>query len=265
MIDLKQIAGFNLQLDPTRNKLIFDINGHTSFEEDIVVSLSDLFPVLLNKNIQYPQKIYRKYKNVGTAFFEKFNAYFDLYLIPYGLLGIEYIKSHIYYTPYEGVAYTSVVQCYSGQMILLMQKHAYTPVRELDYFTATKLEDVKIIECKVGNVVLVPAGYYYTFINIGNEPVVFSRLSLINSSPINYEALKKEKGMAFFIISKNAKVEKVSNPKYKFGGQESNSYKVSDASKWLKEDLFSDQDIISAIQSNKFLESIDQILLKLSK
>jgi len=218
MIDLTEIAGFQLLLDPLKNKLVYNICGSTSFQQDEIVSLQDLFPILLNKNIQYPQKVYRKYKNVSSIVFEKYKGFLDLYLIPYGLLGIEFIKSHIYYAEPTNAVYESLIQCYYGNLILLMQKH--NPNTDHAHFISTKVEDVKIVDCSAGDSVFIPSGYFYTFINKGADPVVFSRYSLNQTNQVDYSILKKEKGMAFFIISKNAKVERVSNPKYRVFSQD---------------------------------------------
>ena len=253
MIDLKKFSGFTLLLDSTKNRLIFNLLGSSSYESDVVVSLSDLFPILLNKNIQYPQKVYRKYTNVAADYFNPRQTKFDLYLIPYGLLGIEFIKSHIYYTPDNNKSISALVQCYHGNLVILMQKHNYSiKTDHLDYFVPTSLEDVKFVECKPGESITIPSGYYYTFINTGTEPVVFSKLSYKDSIQVDYKNFKKEKGMALFIISKNAKVEKVSNPKYKFnryGDDFKNMY-----------DSETTKDLFVKTETNLFIENLEKLL-----
>lgn len=218
MLDLSEVAGFLLKLDLSKNKLLFEIDNSSGFEADHIVGLDDLLPILLNKNIQYPKKIYRKYANLSAKPFEVHDTYFDLYLIPYGLLGIEFIKSHIYYSEYRKDKFDALVQCYSGDLVVIMQKN----LEQEDSFSsvATNLEDIKIINLKPGEFIFVPSGYFYTFVNKGVDPVVFSRYSASRSAPIDYTSLKKEKGMAYFIISKNAKVEKVANPKYKISSSD---------------------------------------------
>ncbi len=253
MIDLEKFSGFFLQLDSSKNKLIFSLLGKSSYQSDVVVSLSDLFPILLNKNIQYPQKVYRKYADVVSDYFNSRNTRFDLYLIPHGLLGIEFIKSHIYYSSKSKGkgGFCALVQCYHGNLIILMQKHTDAHRYNIDYFVPTNLEDIKVVECKPGETIAIPSGYYYTFINVGSEPVVFSKLSYIDSGPVDYQNFKKEKGMALFIISKNAKVEKVSNPKYKadkYGHDFKNMYD------------FESRDLYLDFKTNSFIENLETLL-----
>ncbi|RMD76718.1 hypothetical protein D6810_03165 [Candidatus Dojkabacteria bacterium] len=256
MLDLSSFAGFYLFLDTKKNRLVFEVDGSSSFKDDLIVSLKDLFPVLLNKHIQYPQRVYRKYKNLLSPVFTEKGFYFDLYLIPCGLLGIEFIKSHIYYSNSSENNYDSVIQCYHGELVVIIQKHQLNA----DYIGSvfTKVDDIKIVDCKPGDTLFIPSGYFYTFINKGTEPVVFSRFSRTGSDPIDYSLLRKERGMAYFVISKNAKVEKVSNPKYRLAEGVRDIF-VS------RQDLIKSQEFKNLylplnFDSKSFIEQIDSIV-----
>ena len=104
-----------------------------------------------------------------------------------------------------------------GELTAIMQKNL---VKEDEWQFDTGVEDLSILILKKGNKLAIPTGYFYTFINTGSVPLILSKLSsLSRESTIDYEILKREKGLACYIISKNAKIETVANPKYKVGSK----------------------------------------------
>jgi oxalate decarboxylase/phosphoglucose isomerase-like protein (cupin superfamily) len=211
MIDLSDICGFTLKFDETRGKFIYSDEIHCECEE--FVSLSEIIPVLLNKQLKYPEKVYRQLKNISTKENLTDNhVTFDILHIPYGLLGIEFIKTHIYNSPEVTGKYDCVIQLLMGELMVVMQKNGE---REDQFQMDTFVDDLIVVSLNPGDKLAVPSGYMYTFVNIGLNQVVLSKISSTTNNPMDYSELRREKGLAYFVISKNAKVETVANPKYK--------------------------------------------------
>jgi oxalate decarboxylase/phosphoglucose isomerase-like protein (cupin superfamily) len=76
------------------------------------------------------------------------------------------------------------------------------------------VEEAKIVVVSSDEKAIIPAGYYYTFINTGDMTVVFARV-VMQEHIVNYQALQRQNGMAYYLISKNARPELVSNPRYR--------------------------------------------------
>lgn len=211
MIDLTCNCGFTLKFDEARGKIIF--GDEVSFEREDYIALDEIIPVLLNKYLKYPERVYKYHRNVVNGVEKPHpNLTYDLIHIPYGLLGIEFIKTHIYTSPYSESKYDSMIELLNGEMMVVMQKNE----EKLDkYQMETYVEDIVIVKMNPGDRLAIPTGYLYSFVNIGMTPVVFAKIGSKDRTPIDYGTLKREKGLAYYIISKNAKVETVANPKYK--------------------------------------------------
>jgi oxalate decarboxylase/phosphoglucose isomerase-like protein (cupin superfamily) len=211
MVDLSCNCGFTLKFDESKGRIVF--GDEVSFEKEDYVSLDEIVPVLLNKYLKYPERVYKYHRNVVNGVARKYtNLVYDIIYIPYGLLGIEFMKTHIYTSPYAEGKYDSMIELLNGEMMVIMQKNE----DKLDeYQMETYVEDMIIVKMNPGERLAIPSGYYYSFVNIGTAPVVFAKLGTPDRTPVDYSTLRREKGLAYYIISKNAKVETVANPKYK--------------------------------------------------
>jgi len=212
MVNLQDNCCLDIRLD-TKNGTVFYGDGlFPSYKNKIL--LSNLLPTLLNNSLLYPEIVYEEHKEL---FYENDRNLttngisFDLVLLPQGLLGIEYIKTHIYYTPDEGKeTYSTVVEVYYGMLTIIMQKN-----KPKDKFTFdTSVEEGMIVRLRTGEKLAIPTGFYYTFVNSSNAPVLFVRVYKPKSS-FNCPFLTREKGLAYYCIRKNAKQEIVHNPLYK--------------------------------------------------
>jgi len=176
--------------------------------------LQNLLPALLNKSLRYPEDVYEENEDLFTTqdeeLFKKSLLHYDIIVLPAGLLGIEYIKTHIYYSPKSEGKYSSVVECLMGILTVLIQKNK--PKDEYDFDTA--VEEGIMIKLRRGEKIAIPTGYYYTFINTKNSPVIFSR-TYKNKGVVDYSILGNEQGLAYFAIRKNARTEIVFNPRYR--------------------------------------------------
>lgn len=224
MTVLTQVAGLPISLNSDLGDLYYDT-------QDVectgcgTVNLTDISPSLLNKALMYPEKVYKHHKELRLKTHCDNWAgklCYDAIYLPDGLLGIEYIKTHIFYSNGEGVA--SVVQVFTGMLTVMLQKNR---PKESAYDFDTHVEEAVIVEVGAGQKMAIPANYYYTFVNAGNEPVVFGRI-VSKEHIADYNALRRESGLAYYLISKNARQELVHNPRYRTVPQV----------KWLKADQF---------------------------
>ncbi len=230
MIDLSGVSGLPIKFDAEKVAIYFDdcLNcGNTT-----KVPLSEMVPILLNKFLKYPELVYSHHKDItnGNGAFDKLT--YDIITIPYGLLGIEYIRTHVYHSEYVENKFDCLVEVLTGKLTIVLQKN----LKNDDPYEFEKtVEEMELIDLVQGQKFAVPTGYLYTFINTEAYPVVFSKVSGKNNKEIDYSILKKERGLAYYIISKNARIEIVPNPKYK----SLSSPKLHNVQEVLSDDRFS--------------------------
>lgn len=202
---LAQFAGFPLNIGLDLDEVSFPLE-EVNCLSTVKVALTDL--LLLNRSVQHPKNVYTIYqgvKHVDDQHNWPEDLNYDLVCIPAGLLGIEYMKSHIYHAS-AGVI-SSVIQVISGEATILMQKNKPNSA-------FTMVEEVVMATVKAGEKAVIPADYYYVFVNTGEEPVVFARVAQ-RDHIADYQHLTKQNGAAYFLISKNALPQLVANPKYR--------------------------------------------------
>jgi hypothetical protein len=212
MTDLSSSIGVSVLID--------DDNGEIRFEDGLGikenrVSLNEITPVLLNKYLKYPEVVYTQHSKIKTAKCNNCEVDYNVFMIPYGLLGVEFMKTHVFYTDLVESKYASLVEVLSGELSVIIQRNGD---KEDEWDMNTYVEELKVIKLHKGNKLAIPTGVYYSFVNTGLSSTVFSVISSSNRSNIDYEVFRREKGLACFIISKNSKVATVTNPKYKIRG-----------------------------------------------
>jgi glucose-6-phosphate isomerase len=74
---------------------------------------------------------------------------------------------------------------------------------------------VRLLEMKVGEEVVVPAGYAHTMINTGDGPLVTADdCSPDAETAVNdYQPIKEKHGFALYVVEEDGKIETVPNPK----------------------------------------------------
>ena len=213
MIDLYSISSLPIQFNFSDSSFIF--HDCINCRNRIKVSLSNLIPALLNKSLRYPEYVYEEneglYSTNDQSFFNGTPLHYDIVVLPAGLLGIEYIKTHIYFSPESEGKTASFIECLYGILTVLIQKNE--PKEEFDFDTS--VNEGIMIKLRRGEKIAIPTGYYYTFINSRNTPVIFSRIS-VNKGIVDYNDLSHEQGLGYFAIRKNARTEIVFNPRYRF-------------------------------------------------
>lgn len=211
MIDLSELCGLPVTFDNDNSTFI--LSEEYTCEGEYKVKLSEITPILLNKYLKYPEFVYTHKRNINSKDFQVEGLSYDLIHIPFGLLGIEYIKTHVYYSDNIEGKYDCIVEVLQGELTAVLQKNE--PKLDEWQFN-TGVEDLSIVVLRKGHKLAVPTGYFYTFVNTGSVPLIMSRVTSVHrKTPVDYQILKREKGLACYIISKNAKIETVANPKYK--------------------------------------------------
>ncbi len=142
-----------------------------------------------------------------------------------GTVGGEYIKTYGHYHVGELDETYWIVQ---GEGIALLQKM----VVENGVSQPEKIEEFKAIKVNAGDSVYMPTGYGHLVVNTGAEWLVTADDSPVEgagdsaSMPghADYEAVKKMRGFAYYVVEKNGGPTLIRNPLYKeiqktdFGG-----------------------------------------------
>ena len=134
MLDLLDLCSLDVHYDAESNALLYGENIRcASFQK---VCLKNLTPTLLNKSLIYPELVYDEYFGVfdiADADSCDGRISYDLVNIPAGLLGIEYIKTHIYYSENgcEANKASSIVEVLYGSLNIIIQKNYPTLLRFL--------------------------------------------------------------------------------------------------------------------------------------
>lgn len=213
MVDLYNISSLPIQFDFNNSSFVFQ--ECVKCGNQVKVSLSNLIPALLNKTLRYPEVVYEEnedmYSDEDQDIFSNGLIHYDIVVLPAGLLGIEYIKTHIYYSPKSEGKVATIVECLYGILTVLIQKNK--PKDELDFDTS--VEEGIMVKLRRGEKIAIPTGYLFTFINTRNTPVIFSR-AYKNKGIVDYTLLAREQGLGYFTIRKNARTEIVFNPRYRF-------------------------------------------------
>ncbi|MBP9759162.1 hypothetical protein KBD45_05700 [Candidatus Dojkabacteria bacterium] len=215
MINLQNICGLPIDFDDLECKMNLDKN--LSCRNARRISINNLHPTLINKSVCYPLTVYEEYTVNYPEDVNVFgnNINFDIVVIPPGLLGIEFVKSHIFHVPLKNPfspKFSSVVEGVKGVTMVIMQKIGYETI---DGRVQPYVKEGIIIELKPKDKIAITEGYYYTFVNTHEETAIFSRVYK-NYGSISYDKeFSRLNGLAYLCIRKNAKQEVVFNPKYR--------------------------------------------------
>jgi|GEM_PF-961356 len=215
MIDLQLLSGLPIKFDELAEK--FTYGEGVVYKQVNNVPISSMLPGLLNKSVRYPEMVYQEHKDIHKTndndLFSLDNIHYDLLMIPSGLMGVEFIRTHIFYAELsvDGKGLSEVVEALSGSLTILLQRNK-PKVDELDF--DTRVSEGFVVKLNKGEKFYLPRGYYYTFINTRSKPVVFSRFYL-KGCICDYTRFQREQGLAYFAIRKNAKQEIVLNPRYR--------------------------------------------------
>ena len=213
MLNFLDLCSLDIHYDLESNAIL--CGEHVKYLQFQKIRLRNLTPTLLNKALTYPEDVYEEYNGIfhdGDELLAEGKLSYDLIHMPAGLLGIEYIKTHIYFSPQgsEPDKISSIIEVQYGTLTIIMQKNY--PCAELDF--GARVEQAFLAQIKQGEKFIIPEGYYYTFINTGEITVIFTR-AYKKYNQADYNLIKRERGLAYYCIRKNGRQEIVLNPFYR--------------------------------------------------
>jgi oxalate decarboxylase/phosphoglucose isomerase-like protein (cupin superfamily) len=212
MINLQDSSGLPLLLNVHDNSL--QPAGDIYFTNLERIKLYNLRPVLLNKTLRYPTDVYNEYCDICLTehknIFIRSKLHYSIIVLPSGLLGIEYNKTHIFAPDSDKSIVTTIIEILYGKGSIIIQR--IKSKKEMDF--DTEVSFAAISKVQKGNLVAIPQNYMYTFVNASNNPLIIARL-YEDDGKIDYRSLRKEHGMSYYLIRKNARQEVVRNPNYK--------------------------------------------------
>lgn len=179
-----------------------EIQSDQYFPKDIsVIGIEEIRPQLLNQELDCPETFYSKYKNLDTSEneFKNLNLKVNLYLMKPNLAGIEFTKSKAT----KCGKYPRLFQIIYGGGTVLLQKYI-SPIENRNFRIQVK-KDSKFI---------VPPGYSVCLVNTRQTSTLIS-LEVSTADAQTRVVLEDKRGMSYYVIRKNAKVEIVRNPAYK--------------------------------------------------
>jgi oxalate decarboxylase/phosphoglucose isomerase-like protein (cupin superfamily) len=212
MINLQDSSGLPLIFNSHDNSL--QISSELSVGMIDRVKLDSIRSILLNRTLHYPLQVYTEYSDITLAhhasLFRTHKLHYNILILPSGLLGIEYNKTHLFSPDNDRNEITLITDIIYGSGIILTQS--------IDKVETTDNEPcvdfAAMYKVKKGDRIAIPQKYMYTFVNTSNNPLIIGRL-FEDDGKIDYRTLKREQGMAYYFIRKNARREIVRNPRYK--------------------------------------------------
>ena len=166
-IDLRNSSGFPI----TYNNDALEIKDF-SFQEVVDITIDDIRPQLLNKELTCPDIFYRKYKNLdNNDIYKSKKVKVNFYTLKPNLAGIEYVKTRAT----RCSKYPRIIETVHGGAIIILQNYE-GPNKNRIIISSTKKKQK----------VIVPAGYALVVVNARqNSNLVFSDTSPIYSNSPN--------------------------------------------------------------------------------
>ncbi len=194
-IDLRKTSGLNLIYE--KDSFRFE---KVSYTKNKVMTIDDMREQILNEDLQSPEVFYTKYSNLDSeGVFKNKKIKINLLCIPSNVAGIEYVKTKAT----ECSTHNKVVEIISGGGMILIQ----------NFSSLQEESTVVLIKVKSTEKIIIPAKHSYSLINNRATPLI--ALEFLSSKAKNNLTLDEMRGMAYYVIRKNAKQEIVRNPWYK--------------------------------------------------
>jgi oxalate decarboxylase/phosphoglucose isomerase-like protein (cupin superfamily) len=165
------------------------------------IELEDIRPQLLNQDLDCPEIFYTKYKDIDNTKerFKKSNLRINIYLIKPNLAGIEFVKTKAT----KSKNYPRLFEIVYGGGNIVLQK-----------YLSPNENKVYRLQVKKGSKFIIPPGYAVCLVNTRQASTLIA-LEISSRDAKTRVTLEDKRGMSYYIIRKNAKVEVVRNPAYK--------------------------------------------------
>ncbi len=213
MVDLAQASGLPLWLDLQSEMLVL--------AQPLLALHADPQPlrllegVLLDAGAPGPEVPCTIYRDVALAtdagVFAESGIRHDLMALAGGRIGREYVKTRGHVASCgEEAQCPEVYGVLYGQALFLAQQPAAEPGRPACW---SRVRDVRWIEARPGQKVVVPADYGVVVINLGSGPLALSRLVAAEVWPVHlmYQQLS---GAAYYVVERDGAPAAEPNPRY---------------------------------------------------
>ena len=209
-IDLSDIAGFPLRLDPqtpeatTHGGLRFETQARSMQQMQTVLLEPDALP--RESPVYWISRLYDD--DQPAAVLERTHLAFACVLVPSLQVGREYAKTHGHYHPAipgTRLAYPEVYTHYFGKLYLLMQRRVNCQPAALD--------DCVLIDMQPGKSVMVPPGYAHILINPSDGPALMAGLYCPDFAA-HYEPIRSMAGAAYYLVNGDGGEQSIVNERY---------------------------------------------------
>lgn len=164
------------------------------------IDIDEIRNQLLNNDLSCPEIFYKKYKDIDKDnIFKSKDLRLNIYVIYPNLAGVEYTKT----LATKSLRYPRIFEVIYGGGSILLQKYD-GPLKN----------DFVRLQVKKGQKVIVPSGYACVAVNT-RQSANFMLMEVSSRDAHTRVVLDEKRGMAYYIIRKNAKQEIVRNPEYK--------------------------------------------------
>lgn len=166
-------------------------------------SLEKLSEVLMNPYAQGPEIAYWVFSGVSKDKWE------NMTIISNGLYGGEFPKT---YGHYHSINDLETYKLIFGEGVLQLQKKV---VDNNGVVIPNKVDEVFLVRFgKDDEVSVIPDEYGHSWSNVGNTPLISFDDWRSEHSDHDYEIIRNQKGLCFYIVEENNEIKLVPNPNY---------------------------------------------------
>lgn len=287
IVNLEPQSSIAVTLNTSNHNFVFNKDKMCVPKSISSVSLGDIKDILLNNQIEYPDYVYSEARGVYSKphedIFVETKIKHNLIYMPNTMLGVEFVKSHIYTSKYvefksaqsvkklmnavkgkvdDKPKFASILECIYGSCVVILQRRITSTDTSKGYPTFVHdVVEAGLAKIKKGERVLVPSGYDYAVMNIKSSPCFVSQFYK-QAYLLNYSTIKDAKGMGYYIIRKNGRIEVAPNSRYKSTTKIKN-IKIKEMMKAYKMDFRGS--LYSNIITKKQLDHISDMLIDFSE
>ncbi len=204
----KSTSTLDLSFDDQTNELI--VNDGIIVDESLVRKLKDMDKLFNDaSNLDRETPLYYMYNGIYRPehkdLFKNAGIKYEYTLLLPNLINGECIKAHGHMHGVSEITKTNYLEIYE-----VLGGEGYF---QLFKFNDKKI-DVVLVSVKVGDIVIIPPGYYHLSVNTGNSPFNFGDL-IVDDAKSDYGLLKVYDGAPYFFMkNENGEVSYKYNSKY---------------------------------------------------
>ena len=165
--------------------------------------IDQLREVLKNPDCIGPENAYWVFSHLGHKIWENMTV-----TVP-GLYDNEFPKTYGHY--HSASNQIEIYKLLSGHGIFLLQKK-HVENEKLIY---DLVDEVYLIGAEPGDEIKVTPEFGHSWSNVGDTPLITMDNWRAGHVPQDYEPIKKQQGMAFYLVSNGKEIDLAPNPKYR--------------------------------------------------